>query len=128
MHLPKVENVDYILDIEQCYLGGLLLIQEPHWAEALAPFDFGVYVHSIIFEATKQQLLENEEFTMDELVNAVLRVCPKLERKELINYLRKLLENVHSNTMMPACIEIIRTYSVKRQLEEIKEELAELNE
>lgn len=128
MHLPKVENVDYLLDIEQCYLGGLLLVKKPHWAEALAPFDFGVYVHSVIFESIKQQLLESEEFTMDGLVSSVLRVCPKLERQELIKYLRKLVENVHSNTMLPACIEIIRCFSVKRQLEEIKEELAELNE
>lgn len=128
MHLPKVENVDYLLDIEQCYLGGLLLVQELHWVSALAPFDFGVYVHSVIFEAIKHQLTKDEDFSMDALVNHVMHVCPKLERSELIKYLRKLVENVHSNTMLPACIEIIRCFSVKRQLEEIKEELAELNE
>lgn len=128
MHLPKVENVDYLLDIEQCYLGGVLLAQEYHWVEHLAPFDFGVYLHSVIFHAIKHQLTKDEDFSMDSLVNHVLHECPKIEKQELVNYLRKLIDNVCSNTMLPACIEIIRCFSVKRQLEEIKEELAELNE
>lgn len=77
-----------------------------------------------------QQQPSRQKLDVCELINAIVNLSPETDYKqeEVAVYLDDLINQHFSDNVLEPCEQLIRIYSVGRQLQKIKDELADINE